>query len=320
MISDDDARRASTTLKRWALDEELKEGALASPMFRALAARVARRYISGDSADDAIEAARAVVTRGHNVSIEFVGESVRDASAAEAATKAFVEVATAIADTGLPSTVSFDLTHIGALIDVELAEANARRIADALPVDALPAGGTTLMVSAEGSDRTDMVLDLYERLAADVPGIGITLQASLHRTPGDLDRVLRLPGTIRLVKGAFLESASTAHARGSAELTAAYLQLARTALAAGHALNLASHDPDLVQALIAEHGDDLRRDSVQFEMRSGLGTTLLDGLNAEGYNTREYVLFGTEWWLYVLNRIAEHPERLILALADLGEQ
>ncbi len=175
-----------------------------------------------------------------------------------------------------------------------------------------------MMISAEGSDRTDLVLHLYELLAAEYPHVGITLQARLHRTPDDLERVLALPGTVRLVKGAFLETDATAWRHGSPELTAAYLALARRLVAVGHPVSLATYDEALVDALIAEHGDALREPGAEFEMLVGLGTSLLDRLRGEGYLAREYVIFGGEWWLYVLNRIAEQPERVLTALADMN--
>jgi proline dehydrogenase len=65
-------------------------------------------------------------------------------------------------------------------------------------------------------------------------------------------------------------------------------------------------------------GDDLRGDHVEFEMLQGLGTELLDSLNQQGFATREYIVYGPEWWLYVLNRIAEHPERVLEAIVDIG--
>jgi proline dehydrogenase len=310
---DVDLESAADTLRAWALDEDLKQRVMASPTLCALAATVARRYTAGETVADAIAAARAVVGRGHRVSIEYAGESVRDADLARTETRVFLELIAAVRAAGLASTVSFDLSHVGSVVDPGLAAAHVREMAAALePV------GTELMISAEGSDRTDLVLDLYDELAGDGVRVGVTLQARLHRTPADLDRVLRHPGTVRLVKGAFLEPDGVAHRRGSAELTAAYLTLARRLVAAGHSASIATHDEALVRALIAEHGTALTSGPVEFEMLLGLGPELLDALRQEGFRTREYVVFGGEWWLYVLNRMAEHPHRVLTALADLS--
>jgi proline dehydrogenase len=304
---------AADTLRAWALDEDLKRRVMSTPALAGLAAAVAGRYTAGDTADDAIAAARAGLARGHLASIDYAGESVRDAELARRETDVFLALAAAIGRAGIPATVSFDLSHVGSVVDRDLGLRHAREIAEATaPLE------TAMMISAEGSDRTGLVLDLYETLAADYPHVGITLQARLHRTPDDLERVLALPGTVRLVKGSFLETDADAWRRGSPELTAAYLSLARRLVTGGHPVVFATHDEALADALIAAHGDALREPGAEFEMLMGLGTGLLDRLHGEGYRTREYVIFGGEWWLYVLNRIAEQPERVLTALADMN--
>ena len=179
---------AANTLRSWALDENLKQTVMANPALAALAGRVAARYTAGQTIQDAIAAAQAGLTRGHAASIEYAGESIRDAALARDETDVFLDLASAIAAADLPSTVSFDLSHIGAIIDRDLALRHAREMAAATaPLT------TALMISAEGSDRTDLVLDLYDALAADYPHVGITLQARLHRTPDDLERAMRHP-------------------------------------------------------------------------------------------------------------------------------
>ncbi|WP_104090827.1 proline dehydrogenase family protein [Arthrobacter sp. GMC3] len=308
-----DIENAADTLRAWALDEDLKRHVMGTPTLAAAASKVARRYTAGESVGEAVAVAGAAIARGHRASIEYAGESVRTADLAHSEAGVFLDLAAAISREELPSTISFDLSHLGLLVDPDMAVGYVRQLAAA--TEHL---GTVLMISAEGSDRTDLVLDVYERLSAEIPRVGITLQARLHRTPVDLERVLALPGTIRLVKGAFLEPESVAYPRGSAELTAAYLQLAGRIIDTGHALNLATHDDELVDTLIASFGGALKSATVEFEMLLGLGTDLLDRLHREGYATREYVVFGGEWWLYVLNRIAEHPQRVVTALADLN--
>ncbi|QTF71300.1 proline dehydrogenase family protein [Arthrobacter woluwensis] len=308
----------SDTLRRWALDEDLKARTMADPALAAVAGRVAARYTAGPDVDGALRALESVAHRGHRGSIECVGESVRDAGVASQETEAFVDLAERLGRPGSPCpapvpTLSFDLSHLGSLVSPELGLANASRVAQAAR-DA----GTSVMISAEGSDRTDLVLDLWERLSWDFAETGITLQARLHRTPEDLERVLRRPGPVRLVKGAFLEPSAVAYPRDSEPMIAAYHRLADRLLTSGHRVSLATHDAALVEELRTRHGDTLREDRVEFEMLQGLGTALLDALHADGFATREYIVYGPEWWLYVLNRIAEHPERVLLAVADLG--
>ncbi|MFB2600277.1 proline dehydrogenase family protein [Herbiconiux sp. P17] len=304
--------KAADTLRRWALDEDLKASVLANPVLAAEARKVARRYLAGQNAADAVAVVRAALARGHAGSIEYAGESIRDAALARTETDVFLDLADLIAAERLPSTISFDLSHLGALVDPALGLAHARELAAATGER-----GIGLMISAEGSDRTDLVLDTYDALAAEHPHVGVTLQARLHRTAADLERVLDRPGRVRLVKGAFRESEEIAYRRDGPELSSAYQQLASRVLAAEHPLTVATHDAVLINALMTEHGERVREPDVEFEMLLGLGTELLDDLRERGHRTREYVIFGDEWWLYVLNRLAEHPERVITALADL---
>jgi len=313
LIDEKTLARAADTLRTWALDEELKARVMADREQAALAQRIARRYTAGETIEEALAVVTSNAVRGHRGSIECVGESVRDAGVAARETQEFIQLARRIGAAGPPATLSFDLSHVGSLVSPATGLENVTAIAQAAR-DA----GTSVMISAEGSDRTDLVLDLYERVASDFPETGITLQARLHRSPKDLDRCLNLPGPVRLVKGAFLESEAVAHPRDSAPMTTAFVSMARSLVTTGHRVNLATHDAQLVHTLKSELGADLQGKHVEFEMLQGLGDDLLDSLHAEGYATREYVVYGPQWWLYVLNRIAEHPERALLALADLN--
>lgn len=119
------------------------------------------------------------------------------------------------------------------------------------------------------------------------------------------------------MKGAFLEPDDIAYPRNSVELERAYRKLAATLIDMRHPMSIATHDEQLVDALLQEHGDELRAAHVEFETLMGLGDPLLARLRSADYRTREYLVYGSEWWLYVINRIAERPERIFQALADL---
>lgn len=312
MLNVDLARSLSAdALRGFALDESLKARVLSDAALAPIARRIAHRYIAGETLDSAFDRLPEIFGRGHLASIEYTGESVRDAGVADAETEVFLELSRRIAASAVPSTVSFDLSHIGLTVDPELGYRNAVKLAEVTAE-----AGTELMISAEGSARTDLVLDTHARLAERFDHVGITVQARLHRTADDLALLLQRPGRIRLVKGAFLEPDSLAYPRDSAELRAAYLSYAGTLVESGHPLSIATHDADILDALLSTHGEALAAPHMEFEMLLGLGTETLDELRAAGLRTREYLIFGTEWWLYVLNRIAENPERVFQAITD----
>lgn len=305
-----DRTMAAETLRSWALDEDAKAHVMEDPVLAPIARRIAARYVAGEDVGAALAAVLRAAARGHLGSVEFAGESVRDRDEAIAATDVFLSAAQAIADSGLAATVSGDLSHVGLLVSDDLVRSNALEI-----VRACEAAGTTFMISAEGSQRTDAVLDVYEWLSARSANVGITLQARLHRSATDLERLKLMPGRVRLVKGAFLETEAVAVPRGSEELQRRYRDLAGAALEAGVPLTLATHDEQLLRSTVASIMD---RTNVEIEMLMGLGDELLDLMRADGWTTREYCIFGDEWWLYVLNRIAEQPERIFHAIVDVG--
>ncbi|MGH3653249.1 proline dehydrogenase family protein [Glutamicibacter sp.] len=296
-----------------ALDEELKARVMAMPELAWIAQKISRRYLAGPDIESAVGQVFQISARGHRSSIECVGESIRDRYSAEQETLVFLEIARRLESTGTSTTISLDLSHLGSLIDPELGFANALRVAQAAR-DA----GTYLMISAESAERTDLVLGTWERMIRDFPETGITVQARLHRTPDDLARLLRCEGgPVRLVKGAFQEAVSVATPRNDPKTTARYKLLAQELLRSGRRVNFATHDVRLLNWLQPEVDAAPNGDSVEFEMLQGLGTRQLNALHSAGYNTREYAVFGPEFWLYVLNRMAEEPERVLLALADI---
>jgi proline dehydrogenase len=301
--------QAAQAMRALALDESLKGQVAADPPLRALAWRVAERYVGGQSISEALTRAALVNAEGRPVTLDYMGESCRDAGLATAATEVFLDLSRQAAARGTNCSVSLDLSHIGSVVDRELGLANATRLAEATA-----AAGQEMMISAEGSDRTDLILWTHERLCERFDHVGITVQARLHRTAEDLAHLLRRPGRIRLAKGSFFEPESIAYPRDSPELRAAYLAYATLLLDSGHLCSIATHDLDLLDELQPH----MRRDSGTYEVEIllGLGGDQLPTMRDRGHPVREYIVFGTEWWLYVWSRIAEDPLRLFQALVD----
>jgi len=306
--------RAAEALRALALDEAAKARFCTDPALLPFMHRVAARYVAGTTVQDAVRRVAASAARGHRGSAEYMGESVHDEAVAMAETEVFLDLVRALDAAGLDASISFDLSHIGASVDPELGYRNAVRLGQAAR-----ASGRELMISMENIERSDAIYDIYSRLhdEAGLANVGITVPAKRRRSVQDLPRLLRYPGRIRLVKGAFHESAAHPYARNSPELATAYRHHAATLLGSGHLCSIATHDRaiqhDLVR-LIGETAPDPA--AFEFESLIGLGTEQIDGLRAQGLPTREYTVFGSEHFLYVLNRIAEEPVRLYQAVTD----
>lgn len=312
--------QAADVLRELALNEDAKARFCNDPALRPFMHRVARRYVAGQTTQDVVERVSRINARGHAASAEYMGESCRDESKANAETEVFLALIGAIRDRSADSTpncsVSLDLSHIGSVIDPELGFLNARKIARAAA-----ASGCEVMISMEGSDRADNIYRTYARLHADsaLENVGITVPAKLHRSAEDLPKLMAYPGRIRLVKGAFLEPAHIAYDRSSPELAACYRHFAVKLLTSEHKCSIATHDrtiqEDLTNLIVQQGLFEQRH--YEFESLIGLGTEQLDELRKRGFPTREYAVYGEEYFLYVLNRIAEEPVRLYQALVDI---
>ncbi|QKV96940.1 proline dehydrogenase family protein [Streptomyces sp. NA02950] len=310
----DDLRpRVADVLRKLALDEQAKARIPTDPVLGPLVRRAARRYVAGETAADALTRIAEINRHGHRATVDYMGESCRDAERAGAVADAFVALSESLAAAGHDCSLSLDLSHIGLVVDPALALRHARRLAEATV-----AAGQEMMISMEGSDRTDAVLDVHGSLCEQFDHVGVTILARLHRTADDLPVLLSRPGRIRLVKGAFLEPETIAFPRGSRALRDAYLRCAGTLLDSDHLCSFATHDWDLLGELDRMLTGHPRTEDApwEFETLLGLGPDRLTSMRAKGHPTREYVVYGTEWWLYVCNRIAEEPERLFRAVVD----
>nr|WP_229224628.1 proline dehydrogenase family protein [Duganella violaceicalia] len=302
-------------MRALALDESAKEKFCNDPLLRPYMHKVSQRYVAGRTVTEALQRVEHIIAQGHAASAEYMGESVRDESFAMAETEVFMELTRAIGQRNLNCSVSLDLSHVGMTVDTELGFRNVRRIALAAAEI-----NREVMISMEAADRADDIYAIYARLHNEegLHNVGITVPAKRHRSAQDLPSLMKMPGRIRLVKGAFLESEEISHHRNSPELAAAYRRYAQELLLSGHKCSIATHDRSIqqdVSALILKERIDPRW--FEFESLIGLGTEQIAELHARGFPTREYAVFGDEHFLYVLNRIAEEPVRVYQAIIDM---
>ncbi|MBL6447961.1 proline dehydrogenase family protein [Fulvivirga sp. 29W222] len=300
------------SLKKAALNEQAKEYLLNSPaLFQALK-KAADRYIGGETMDETIEKVVLENARGYKCSMEFMGENTLTEKEANKATDEFVKMAEEIAFQKLYSTISLDLSHIGLAISKELAQANIIRI-----LDAAKAHGTEVIISAEGVNRTDDVLETYLPVVKDYSNVSITMQAYLHRSKDDFQELIRQQGRIRLVKGAFDTPTGVSLPRGR-ELDETYLHYLDALLSEGHLCSIATHDNSIQQEalkLISKYQPS--KDIYEFESLYGIQAEQLAVLKEQGHPAKVYFVYGKEWYLYLCNRIAEYPLNIFHAINDI---
>lgn len=298
---------AAEALRRLALNEGAKAYILEHPELYRPLYLAAERFIGGDTLEACIESAASINAAGHALTIDFMGESVRDAAQAAAAREEFLRVIAVIVERGLNASVSLDLSHLGLLIDRQRCLDNASAVAHAA-ADA----GLEVMISAEGPERTDAVLELHGVLNRACENVGITLQAYLKRTATDIASILDRPTKIRIVKGAYSATDPRTLSRGP-ELDDAYRTFASQIAAAGNSLSIATHDSSLIDTLVAEAAG---RGEIEIEMLKGICPDILAAYRAAGHRTRVYLPYGRQWHLYLCNRLAEFPENVFQAIAE----
>jgi len=296
-------------LKSAARNHQMKDRFLQSNELYPLLLKAARRYVAGEERTEAIAVAQKMITKEYQFSLEFIGENTVDLEECQNATKEFMALIEDLGNLSLKQTVSFDLSHIGLSINKEVAYNHLLQLVQqANKFDIL------LMISMEESLKTDDILTIYKKIAAQYDNIGITLQAHLYRTELDIEELVQYPGTIRIVKGAFQEPSTIAFERSEA-LNSRYLQYVDQLIKSNHAISIATHDESIIQVM--EQRQYFQQTNVAIEMLYGVRPDLLQSLKGKGYNCKVYLPYGQDWYLYLCHRLAENPQNLYLALADI---
>lgn len=280
----------------------------------------ARRFVAGQTLSDALPALDPLFDDGLSVTLDLLGEHVRERPRAEASAAAYGALVGRLADyrdaRGAPPEavgISIKLSMIGQVIDRDLCEANLRALlAQARDADLF------VRLDMEGSDLTQSTLDLFEAVYPDFPDhVGPVLQAYLHRTAADVARMCALDARVRLCKGAYKEPASIAY-QDMPTIRWHYRRYAAQLLTGGRYPAIATHDDGLIEAvkqLVDERG--LSRDAFEFQMLYGLRPETQRQLVRDGYRMRVYVPYGTEWVPYFSRRLRERKENAFFVLKAL---
>jgi proline dehydrogenase len=274
--------------------------------------RSVRRFMPGESLEDAIAAAKRLQERGLPTMFTALGENVTELSAARRVVEDYREAYEQVAAAGLDTEFSVKPSHLGLDQDPQAALANLEELATTASEH-----DNWLWLAMESAAYVDGTLDLYRKLRAEHPNVGVCLQAYLKRTASDLDALMPLDPTIRLVKGAYREPRELVF--GSREvIDEAYRRLALLILArkgpVGR-LALGTHDVGVIHQIETDVGG---RDGFEVHMLFGIRQADLLRMGAEGYRARSLISYGTHWYPWFIRRIAEKPvENTLLALRNV---
>ena len=304
----------ATALRKAALNNKVKEYILSDIGLYTTIKKAAERYIGGETLDETIIKVKDQNRNGFKCSMEFMGENTLTEKEANDATNEFIQIVQEIKNKNLNSTVSLDLSHIGLAISKELCLNNFDSI-----LKEAKNQNTEVIISAEGVERTDDIIETYKNLSKTYDNVSITLQAYLHRTKDDFKDLIQESGRIRMVKGAFETPKHLSIPRGK-ELDSIYLNYVDQLLSKNHKCSIATHHYEIQQETIKLiQNYNSKKDIYEFESLYGIQTEQLIELKRQGYATKLYLVYGKEWYLYLCNRIAEYPMYLFRALNDITE-
>ncbi len=273
----------------------------------------ARRFIAGETVDEAVASIADLRRQGLLLTLDYLGESVSSAAAATAAATDYVAIIDAIVRSGVERNISLKLTQLGLDVDRATAVDNMRRILE--PADA---NGFFVRIDMENSPYTDATIDILETLwQQGHTQIGTVIQSYLKRSESDIRRLNALGSRVRLVKGAYKEPKEVAYQKKS-EVDAAFIELMRLLLDEGTYPAIATHDPDMIEATKAyARSKGYANDRFEFQMLYGIRRDLQTALMKEGYRMRVYVPFGKQWYPYFMRRLGERPANVAFVLKGI---
>lgn len=277
--------------------------------------RLSHRFVAGMSVEEALEATAATNAKGMSVSVDNLGENVTNLEEAQHSAKLYHEMLDEIEKRKLNANVSMKLTHMGLDVDEQVARGIANElVAHVVRID------NFLRIDMEGSPYTQKTLDMVHELHAQ-PGnaghVGAVIQAYLFRSEKDVQELCANRTRIRLCKGAYKESAEIAF-QDKADVDANFVKLMKILLKSGTYHGIATHDPKMIDATKAfAKAENISPDAFEFQMLYGVRRDLQEQLVQEGWRMRVYIPFGTEWYPYLMRRLAERPANAIFILKNL---
>jgi proline dehydrogenase len=282
-----------------------------------LARKFASRFVAGETIETGVQAAVELAKRDITSSLDLLGESVTAESEAVAARDLYLQMLDRMAANRVEVNVSVKLTQMGFDIDESLCHENMVRI-----LDKAKALGGFVRLDMESSDYTQRTLDFFSRRLFDQYGqhCGVVIQSMLRRSERDIEDLIAMGARVRLCKGAYLEPPSVAFPE-KADVDRNYVTLMQRLLAAGNYPGLATHDEKIIgQAREFVGRERIGNDRYEFQMLFGVRRDLQLRLRRAGHNVRVYIPFGTQWYPYLMRRLAERPANIAFFLGNLVKE
>lgn len=274
---------------------------------------LAKRFVAGETFKAAIPKVQELNQKGIKVSLDLLGENVKDRKTADATTVEYVDLLKGIKDMGLDSNISIKLTMLGLDIDEQYCVDNLHTL-----LDVAKENGQFIRLDMEGSPYTQRTIDILKKAHKDYPGhVGTVIQAMMHRTKNDIPDLVSVGADVRLCKGAYKEPSNIA-IQNMPDIRQAFKGYAKQLLGVTPYPRMATHDDELIQFVLdytKENG--ISKDRFEMQMLYGLRQNTCEELAANGYNVRVYVPYGTMWMPYFTRRLRERKENVWFVVSTL---
>ncbi|MEO8226444.1 MAG: proline dehydrogenase family protein [Gemmatimonadota bacterium] len=279
-----------------------------------LARHFATRFVAGETIEQAVAAAAAMHRKGITASLDLLGESVHQPAEAVAAKNEYLTMLDRLAASGAEVNVSVKLTQMGLDVDEDLCGRNMTEI-----LDRAAALKGFVRLDMESSAYTQRTLDFFYRRVypTHAAHCGVVIQSALRRSETDIDELIERRARVRLCKGAYLEPPAVAFP-DKADVDRNYVVLLERLLLKGNYPGIATHDTAiLAHARQFAHRQEIPASRYEFQMLYGVRRDLQEQLRAAGYNMRVYIPFGTQWYPYLMRRLAERPANIAFMLGNV---
>jgi proline dehydrogenase len=277
--------------------------------------RLSRRFVAGTTIEDALAATRATNQLGLSVSVDNLGENVTNADEARHSAQLYHQMLDQMATQKLNANVSMKLTHMGLDVDPTLAFDIATKL-----VQHAASINNFVRIDMEGSPYTQRTLDFVRKLHSSPENagkVGAVIQAYLFRSEKDVEQLVADRIRVRLCKGAYKESPEISFEKKE-DTDANYVKLMKMLLKSGVYHGIATHDENMIRATIEfAQKEKIPASAFEFQMLYGVRRDLQQKLVKEGWACRVYIPFGTEWYPYLMRRLAERPANAIFILKNL---
>ncbi|GLF88108.1 proline dehydrogenase family protein [Bacillus safensis] len=271
-----------------------------------------KKIIGGKDFESAIPVIKRLNDQGMAVTVDHLGEFVTKAEIANERTTECIQTIQRIAEAGLNSHVSLKMTSLGLDIDDDLVYRNMKRILDTAEKHRI-----MVTIDMEDEQRCQKTLDIFKEMKSQYEYVSTVLQAYLYRTEKDLDDLNKLKPFLRLVKGAYKESAEVAYPNKK-DVDQNYQKLIEKQLLSGNYTAIATHDDRIIEFtknIVKKHS--IQTSQFEFQMLYGMRSETQQALVKEGYQMRVYTPYGREWYGYYMRRLAERPANIAFALKGM---